>query len=97
MIKEQFSRGVPRDERISASRSARRERGIWQRRFWARALTSQVDFNKHLDYVHWNPVKHGYAARPIDWPYSSLRRLIEAGVYEHEWAFAGDVDVEAGE
>ena len=97
MIKEQFSRGVPRDERITASRSARRERGIWQRRFWARALTSQADLNNHMDYVHWNPVKHGHAARPIAWPYSSLRRLIEAEVYEREWALARELDIEAGE
>ncbi|MBI4693246.1 MAG: transposase [Gammaproteobacteria bacterium] len=97
MIKADFSRGVPRLERITASRSSRRERGIWQRRFWARALTNQVDFNRHMDYVHWNPVKHGHAVRPVDWPYSSLGRLVDAGVYEREWALAGELDIEAGE
>jgi putative transposase len=97
MIKEHFSRAMPHDERITQSRARRRERGIWQRRFWARALTSQADCNVHMDYVHWNPVKHGYVLRPIDWPYTSLGRLIEAGVYEREWALAGEQVIEAGE
>lgn len=59
LIKGHFSRAIPKGERISPSRNKRRERGLWQRRFWAHLLCDQDDFNNHLDYIHWNPVKHG--------------------------------------
>jgi putative transposase len=53
-------RSIDKGERISQSRISKRERGIWQRRFWAHLITDQDDFNNHVDYIHWNPVKHGY-------------------------------------
>jgi putative transposase len=63
---------LPRVERISASRAVKGERGIRQRRYWEHALRDEDDFARHLDYTHFNPVKHGHAVRVQDWPYSSF-------------------------
>src|SRR5262249_23270965 len=59
LIKSGFSHGLPRTERISPSRAAKGERGIWQRRYWEHTLRNEDDFTRHPDYVHFNPVKHG--------------------------------------
>jgi putative transposase len=74
LIKSAFSRGLPSGERLTASRFAKGERGIWQRRYWEHTLRDDDDFARHFDYIHFNPVKHGLAARVRDWPYSSFHR-----------------------
>lgn len=84
-LKATFSRGVPHEGDLSPSRIARRERGIWQRRFWERAIVDEDDFRTHLDYIHYNPVKHGLVVRALDWPHSSFRRWVAAGVYPEDW------------
>ncbi|WP_292929813.1 transposase [Nitrosomonas sp.] len=81
MLKGYFSRHIAKGERISTGRKSRRERGIWQRRFWEHLLRDQIDFNRHVDYIHWNPVKHVWAKRVSDWPYSGFHRYVEQGVY----------------
>ena len=86
LIKSGFSRGLPRRERISADRAAKAERGIWQRRYWEDTLRDDEDFVRHLDYTQFNPVKHGYAARVPDWPFSSFRRWVRLGAYPVDWA-----------
>jgi putative transposase len=86
LIKSAFARGLPRGERISASRAGKGERGIWQRRYWEHTLRDQDDFARHLDYIHFNPVKHGHAARVRDWPHSSFRCWVRLGVYSEDWA-----------
>src|SRR5207302_2101757 len=93
LIKSGFSHALPRGKRVSASRAANRERGIWQRRYWEHTLRDEDDFARHLDYIHFNPVKHGHAIRPQDWPYSSLRRRVRLGAYPVDWA--GDPGDEA--
>ncbi|HBH88914.1 transposase [Ponticaulis sp.] len=50
------------------------ERGIWQRRYWEHLIRDDADLGAHMDYIHWNPVKHGYVADPSDWPHSSWHR-----------------------
>lgn len=85
-IKSSFSRTLPVDERISSRRIARRERGIWQRRYWEHLIRDEDDLRRHVDYVHINPVKHGHARRACDWPYSSFPRWVEAGEYPVDWA-----------
>jgi putative transposase len=97
LIKGQFSRSVEKNERVSASREGKRERGIWQRRFWAHLITDQEDFNRHVDYIHWNPVKHGKANRVADWPYSSFHHYVKLGVYPSAWGHTGAFDFDAGE
>lgn len=66
LIKSGFSRRLPRTEAISKSRARKGERGIWQRRFWEHVITDTEDLERHLDYIHFNPVKHRYVERPID-------------------------------
>jgi putative transposase len=85
-IKSAFSRGLGEGERISASRARKNERGIWQRRYWEHTLRDEADFARHVDYIHFNPVKHGHISRVQDWPYSSFHRMVGLGVYPLDWA-----------
>ena len=97
MIKSAFSHTLPTGERISESRRGKGERGIWQRRYWEHTLRDERDFGRHMDYVHYNPVKHGHVSRVADWPYSSFHRLVRLGIYPADWAGdATDVDTAVG-
>jgi hypothetical protein len=62
------------------------ERGIWQRRFWKHQIRDDEDLQRHVDYVHINPVKHAHAGRASDWPYSSIHRYIRSGELPADWA-----------
>jgi putative transposase len=86
LIKTTFSRGRRRGEPVSASRSRKRERGIWQRRFWEHTIRDNGDFARHADYIHFNPVKHRYVERVRDWPFSSFHQMVRLGCYPPEWA-----------
>lgn len=86
LIKLMFSRSLPADELRSAVQVRRRERGIWQRRYWEHLIRDERDFRQHLDYVHINPLKHGLVARVGDWPYSTFHRLVERRIYPADWA-----------
>jgi putative transposase len=95
LIKAAFSRGLPGGERVSSSRSCKGERGIWQRRYWGHTLRDERDFERHIDYIHFNPVKHGHVSRVSDWPYSTFHQMVRLGNYPEDWA--GDVgDAESG-
>ena len=85
LIKSAFSKQIRRDERISPSRIRKGERGIWQRRFWEHLVRDDDDFRRCVEYVHFNPVKHGYAKCPIDWPHSSFRKWVDRGDYDENW------------
>jgi putative transposase len=85
LIKAGFSRRIPPCEVRNASRLKKGERGIWQRRFWEHMIRNQNDHVNHVDYVHYNPVKHGYVALAADWPYSSIHRHIAAGRLPRDW------------
>ena len=67
------------------ARAARAEQALWQHRYWEHLLRDEADFNRHVEYIHYNPVKHGYAKTPLDWPHSSFRRYVEVGVYPADW------------
>ena len=73
-------RAVPNRARV-----AKREQAVWQHRYWEHLLRDEADFVRHVEYIHYNPVKHGHAQAPMDWPYSSFRRYVEAGVYPADW------------
>ncbi|MBK5206101.1 MAG: transposase [Polaromonas sp.] len=62
-----------------------RAQAVWQPRYWEHQIREDADFAHHVDYIHYNPVKHGLAKSPWDWPYSSFRRHVEAGVYPANW------------
>ena len=61
---------------------------MWQRRFWEHAIRDENDWQRHVDYVHYNPVKHELVQRPIDWPWSSFSRAVERGWYDKGWGKA---------
>lgn len=63
VIKRKFSAGFSTDF-VNASKSSKREKGIWQRRFWEHCIGDEEDWRRHLDYIHYNPVKHGYVSTP---------------------------------
>jgi putative transposase len=94
LIKGSFSRGLPQGEPVSISRSSRRERGIWQRRYWEHTIRDDDDFAHHVDYIHFNPVKHGHVEHVATWPYSSFHRFVRFGLYPADWAtgIAGSED-----
>ncbi len=85
LIKSGFSRGL----NVTAARSARqivkREKGIWQRRYWEHAIRDDADLARHVDYIHFNPVKHGLVARVRDWPHSSFHRYVSRGELPEDW------------
>jgi len=97
LIKRGFSLGVGRGERVSASRRGKGERGVWQWRFWEHAIRDERDFAAHVDYVHFNPVKHGFVAHAGDWPYSTFRRAVRLGVYPADWGGRGEAVGDFGE
>jgi putative transposase len=96
-IKTAFSKRIPADEFRSASRDAKGERGIWQRRFWERTIRDDRHYAAHVDYIHFNPVKHGLVKNATDWPYSSFHRAVAMGIYPADWAGADAAPNNAGE
>lgn len=67
------------------SRKKKKEAAIWQRRYWEHTIRDKLDLETHLDYVHFNPIKHGYVTRAADWPYSSFLRYVREGIYKSDW------------
>ena len=93
MIKRHVSKSCPflRDDcRLNTSRQNRHESSLWQRRFWEHLIRDEDDYARHMDYLHYNPVKHGLVAAAGEWPHSTFHRLVEHGVYEASWGMATD-------
>ncbi|SCK22212.1 transposase [Vogesella sp. LIG4] len=89
-IKIRFVRQLAASEERNAVRVRKGERGIWQRRFWEHVIRDQTDFNRHLDYIHRNPLKHGLVTHVAAWPYSTFHRYLAAGVYQSDWCGVED-------
>lgn len=70
---------------MTDSKERHHENTIWQRRFWEHQIRGDEDFHRHLNYIHYNPVKHGLVANPIDWPYSTFHRYVKQGLYPSNW------------
>jgi putative transposase len=70
---------------ISLPRHANGQLALWQRRFWEHTIRDDTDFERHVDYVHFNPVKHGLVSRVHDWPHSSFHRYVRDGVLPKDW------------
>ena len=104
LIKSYFSRNMDRkavgwvEERnptnvpFSASRQKKKEKPIWQRRFWEHFIRNQQDLNQHIEYIHYNPVKHGLTKAPVEWVYSSFHRYVDRGIYDLKWGFGNKVE-----
>ena len=80
MIKRTFTKLLPIEHTLNTSREA----NVWQRRYWEHIIKNDTDLQKHLDYIHYNSVKHA-GISPKDWPYSSFRKFVEQERYELEW------------
>jgi len=70
---------------LSSSRNSRGEGDIWQRRFWEHRIRDHNDWRRHTDYIHYNPVKHGYVSSPRNWQWSSFHSWVEKGIYDPTW------------
>ena len=88
-IKEGFTKRWLAEDGVEGycnrSRRHRRERAVWQRRFWEHTVTDEEDLDRCVDYVHWNPVKHGHVKRVRDWEWSTFHRFVSAGHYDIDW------------
>ncbi len=89
-IKTVFTRAVVADGMTFQQRDGGGHT-VWQRRFWEHTIRDANDFSRHVDYIHYNPVKHGYVANPLDWRHSSLHRFVRNAVLPSDWgAVAGE-------
>ena len=78
-----------RDDWMNVSKQKHREGTFWQRRFWEHEIRDNQDFSRHLDYLHYNPVKHGLVRTVADWPYSTFHRDVRKGLYPLDWGGDG--------
>lgn len=89
MIKRRFTKSWltngGEDMPVSTSRTKRGERGVWQRRFWEHLISDQLDIARHMDYMHYNPVKHCLVKCPHQWEHSSFHRWVSEGIYRSDW------------
>ena len=79
-----------RGEWLTASRCKHRESTLWQRRYWEHQIRDELDFVRHVDYIHYNAVKHGHCHRVVDWPHSTFHRYVARGYYPLDWGGVGD-------
>ena len=92
LIKTRFTRaflqwqGNAPDRNVS--RRKQEEHTIWQRRFWEHCIRDETDLKRHVDYIHYNPVKHGYVEQTANWPYSTFDKFLALGEYEPDWGQA---------
>jgi putative transposase len=80
-VKRNFTQNYKRAHNIQISIS------IWQRGFWDHVIRDENDLERHFDYIHWNPVKHGYIVKPEEWPYSTYGDWVSSGYYEYGWGW----------
>jgi putative transposase len=91
-VTKQCGPSLYRDEWMTESKWRRKESTIWQRRFWEHQIRNCQDYEMHMDYIHYNPVKHNLAARVCDWPYSTFHRYVRKGVYSKNWGGGNIMD-----
>ncbi len=92
-VTQQCGHRLHNPELMNNSKRKHRESTLWQRRYWEQQIRNEADYQRHMDYVHYNPVKHGLAGRAVDWPYSSFKRYCASGVYDKDWAATDRTDV----
>ena len=96
LFKAAFSRQINKGERRNKSRISKNERGIWQCRYWEYLIRYERDCIHHVDYIHYNPVKHGFITKASLWPYSSIHRYIKSGLIHENWG-ANNMVLENGD
>jgi putative transposase len=95
LIKSYFTRHWPgaSDYPTTPSRQSKGERAVWQRRYWELLIRDEADWRRHVDYIHYNPVKHGLARALAAWPYSSFHPFVKQGHYSSDWGAGEGVDI----
>ena len=88
-FKSNFSKNLPQNLNQTETQLKRREKGIWQRKYYDHIIRDENDFNKHLDYIHFNPMKH-LNITPNNWNFSSFKKFVNSGYYENDWCNFGD-------
>jgi putative transposase len=81
LIKSSFTKGL----KAAIPHAGSGRESVWQNRYWEHTIRDDLDLQRHVDYVHWNPVKHGHVAHAVDWPYSSIHRFIREGLLAADW------------
>ena len=90
-IKSNFSHELAK--RVKIDRNTKGEYELWQRRFWEHTIRDEMDFSRPIDYVHYNPVKHGHVKQVNKWPYSSFHRFVAKKLYPPDWGTWMDDDM----
>lgn len=87
LIKSYFSRQCQcrYSNKLSESQQKKKELAIWQRRYWEHLIRDENDFTRHVEYIHYNPVKHGLVRAPMHWEYSSFHKYVRNGIYDRQW------------
>jgi putative transposase len=86
-----------KDTPTTGSRRLKGERAVWQRRFWEHLIRDDRDLQRHVDYIHYNPVKHGLVRAPVEWKYSSFHDYVKQGLYPRDWGQGEALVIELGE
>lgn len=100
LLQQSFTRRLQATGRLPADAAEprrKRQRGLWPERYWQHRIAGSDDFARHLDYIHFNPVKHGLVLRARDWPYSSLHRYVRQGRLPADWGISAAIDGQFGE
>ncbi|MCX7193890.1 MAG: transposase [Proteobacteria bacterium] len=84
-IKSTFTHSIVKTG-IPVERNDKGEYALWQRRYWEHTITDEEDFRRHVDYIHFNPVKHGWVNQVADWPYSSFHRYVRQRILPRDWS-----------
>jgi len=92
LIKGLFTRWVGPLEPQGLQEGRKGSRSVWQQRYWEHVLRDEDDYRRHVEYIHYNPVKHGYVDRPVDWPHSSIHRFIRKGLVEADWGTSDAIE-----
>jgi len=87
LIKARFTRHLVRNG-VKITKDQRGEYQLWQKRFWEHTIRDDRDFESHVNYVHFNPVKHGHVARPGEWPHSTFHLYVARGLLPAHWSVA---------
>jgi putative transposase len=95
LVKQGFAEGLAAAGGPRAAGEAGHK--LWRRRFWEHRIADAQDFQRHVDYIHFNPVKHGWVQRAVDWPHSSLHRFIREGTLAPDWGISAPIEGEYGE
>jgi len=96
-IKQRFTREYlscgGKDRAVTKDQHRQGRKGVWQPRYWEHRIRSEEDYFKHHDYIHLNPVKHGYVDKPEDWPWSSFHQHVRNGWLDPNWPGSSPVDL----